>query len=62
MDPSFYKRFDTQLEELRQQGLFKCGFPVQFSGAEPQTLQLVRSALYSDRRTKPRALLEDEHD
>jgi phospholipid/cholesterol/gamma-HCH transport system permease protein len=36
--------------------------PVQFTGAEPQTLQLVRSALYSDRRTKPRALLEDEHD
>ncbi len=36
--------------------------PVTFAGAEPKTVQLVRSALYSDRASKPRALLEDEHD
>jgi phospholipid/cholesterol/gamma-HCH transport system permease protein len=36
--------------------------PVQFTTGEPQTLQLVRSALYSDRAKKPSALREDEYD
>jgi phospholipid/cholesterol/gamma-HCH transport system permease protein len=36
--------------------------PVTFAGAEPQALQLVRSALYSERAAKPSALREDEYD
>ena len=36
--------------------------PVTFAGGEPQAMQLVRSALYSERAAKPPALREDEHD
>jgi phospholipid/cholesterol/gamma-HCH transport system permease protein len=36
--------------------------PATFAGAEPQTLQLVRSALYADAAKRPSALREYEHD
>jgi phospholipid/cholesterol/gamma-HCH transport system permease protein len=35
---------------------------VQFSGGEPQTLMLVRSALHADPAARPAALRESEHD
>jgi phospholipid/cholesterol/gamma-HCH transport system permease protein len=65
VDASGAQRLDLAgawvLDDLTRE-LAARSIPVQFTGGEPQTLQLVRSALYSDRTKKPVALREDEYD
>ncbi len=65
IDVAGAKRLDLAgawaLDDLTRQ-LAARSIPAQFTGGEPQTLQLVRSALLADPAARPAALREYEHD